>query len=397
MNPERPYEGIKVVDLSQGIAGPYCAMLLAQHGADVIKVEPLQGDWARALGSPVSDHTEFSFIGSLGKRSLALDLKSHEAPKIIEALVTEADIFFEGFRPGVIDRLGFGHERLMALNPKLIYVSISGFGQTGPLRDKPAMDPVLQAFTGFMMDNTGNDGIPHRAPTVINDMSTAMYAFSAVAPALHALRDGHSGRYLDVSLMRGAANLSGIRIMTASHRELDRAGAPPSGIHETADGWLQLVIIKKDDFHTLCDLMGFTDLKADPGLQNLPGRMEQNKRLRARFAPAFLEKPAIDWREMFTEAGLQNEVLQSFEQFIDHPHVSETELFTYFELAGLPSPLPIANLPGLPKFVPGSATALSPVTGQHSNEILQELGYDHDAIAGLRRRGIITTWQAPSE
>ena len=95
MNPEHPYEGIKVVDLSQGIAGPYCAMLLAQHGADVIKVEPLQGDWARALGTPVSDHTEFSFIGSLGKRSLALDLKSNEAPKIIDALVANADVFFE--------------------------------------------------------------------------------------------------------------------------------------------------------------------------------------------------------------------------------------------------------------------------------------------------------------
>ena len=117
MHPERPYEGIKVVDLSQGIAGPYCAMLLAQHGAEVIKVEPLQGDWARALGTPVSDHTEFSFIGALGKRSLALDLKSNEAPKIIDALVANADVFFEGFRPGVIDRLGFGHERLMALNP----------------------------------------------------------------------------------------------------------------------------------------------------------------------------------------------------------------------------------------------------------------------------------------
>ena len=100
---------------------------------------------------------------------------------------------------------------------------------------------------------------------------------------------------------------------------------------------------------------------------------------------------------MFTEAGLQNEVLQSFEQFIDHPHVSETELFTYLELAGLPRPLPMANLPGLPKFVPGTATAHSPVTGQHSNEILRELGYDHDAIAGLRRRGFITTWSAPSE
>ena len=115
MSFERPYEGIKVVDLSQGIAGPYCAMLLAQHGADVIKVEPHQGDWARMLGTPVHDHTEFSFVSNMGKRSLAIDLKSEEAPAIIDALVERADVFLEGFRPGVIDRLGFGHERLMAL------------------------------------------------------------------------------------------------------------------------------------------------------------------------------------------------------------------------------------------------------------------------------------------
>ena len=155
MSFDRPYEGIKVVDMSQGIAGPYCAMLLAQHGADVIKVEPHQGDWSRMLGTPTNDHTEFSFVANMGKRSLAIDLKSSDAPKIINSLVNNADVFLEGFRPGVIDRLGFGHDRLIKLNSSLIYVSISGFGQTGSLRDKPAMDPVLQAFSGFMLDNAG--------------------------------------------------------------------------------------------------------------------------------------------------------------------------------------------------------------------------------------------------
>ncbi|MFP6749781.1 MAG: CoA transferase [Alphaproteobacteria bacterium] len=395
MSHDRPYEGVKVVDLSQGIAGPYCGMLLAQHGAEVIKVEPLQGDWARVLGTPTSDHTEFSFLGSLGKRSLAIDLKSGEAPAIIDALVANADIFLEGFRPGVIGRLGFGHERLLKLNPGLIYVSISGFGQVGPLRDKPAMDPVLQAFTGFMMDNVGHDGIPHRANTIINDMATALYAFSAVAPALHAKRDGAPGRFLDVSLMRAAANLTAIRIMTASHREVSKtAGSPPSGIHLTAKGWLQLVIIKDGDFHTLCDLLGLDDLRADDSLLGLPARLERGESLRLRFSEIFLTKPAAYWRDMFTEAGLQNEVLQSFEQFLDHPQVSATELFSYLELAGLEKPLPIPNPPGIPRIEAGTPTGSSPVTGQHCDEVLGELGYDADAIAGLRDRGVIRTWTA---
>ena len=394
MSFERPYEGVKVVDLSQGIAGPYCAMLLAQHGADVVKVEPLQGDWARILGTPISDHTEFSFVGSLGKRSLAIDLKSPEAAAIIDALVADADIFMEGFRPGVIDRLGFGHERLMAMNPGLIYLSISGFGQTGPLRDKPAMDPVLQAFTGFMLDNAGNDGIPHRSNTILVDMHTALFSFQAVAPALHAKRDlpGGGGRYIDSSLMRAAANLSGIRITTAAHRDLQSAGAPPSGLHRTADGWLQLGVVKDADFHTVCELLGQDDLKADDRLLGIEGRKAHAEMLRQRFAPVFLGKPAVYWRDMFTEAGLQNEMLQEFQNFLEHPQVAATELFSFLELAGLETPWAIPNPPGIPKIEAGTPTGTSPVTGQHTDEVLGELGYDAAAVADLRSRDVVTTW-----
>ena len=393
MSFERPYEGVKVVDLSQGIAGPYCGMLLAQHGADVIKVEPLHGDWARVLGTATSDHTEFSFLGSLGKRSLAIDLKSAEAAAIVDALVAEADIFMEGFRPGVIDRLGFGRERLMALNPGLIYLSVSGFGQTGPLRDKPAMDPVLQAFTGFMMDNKGHDGIPHRTNTIINDMSTALYAFQAVAPALYAKRDDGRGRFIDASLMRGAANLSAIRIMSASQGKLTvTPRTAPSGTFPTGDGWLQLVILQDKDFLTLCDLLGLEEWKTDPSLQGNEARLAQAEMLSARVGEILLTQPAAHWRDLFTEAGLQNEMLQDFQEFLDHPQVTETELFSWLELAGLEGSLPIPNPPGIPKIEDGTPTGTSPVTGQHTDEVLAELGHDAATIANMRQRGVITTW-----
>jgi crotonobetainyl-CoA:carnitine CoA-transferase CaiB-like acyl-CoA transferase len=393
MSFERPYEGIKVVDLSQGIAGPYCAMLLAQHGADVIKVEPHQGDWARMLGTPVHDHTESSFVSNMGKRSLAIDLKSEEAPAIIDALVERADVFLEGFRPGVIDRLGFGHERLMALNPGLIYVAISGFGQTGPLRHKPAMDPVLQAFSGFMMDNAGHDGIPHRANTVINDMATALYAFAAVTPALYIKGAGVPGRYLDVSLMRGAANLSAIRIMAASRGEMNRLPrTAPSGIFRCAEGWLQLVILQDKDFLALCGMLGLDDLQADESLRGNEARLHQAQMLLDRVGEVLLTKPAAHWREIFTEAGLQNEMLQNFQQFLGHPQVAETGLFSHIALPGLEKPLPIPNPPGIPRIEDGTPAGTSPVTGQHSDEIIAGLGYDAAAIAELRQRGVITTW-----
>ena len=393
MSFERPYEGIKIVDMSQGIAGPYCAMLLAQHGAEVIKVEPHQGDWSRMLGTPTNDHTEFSFVANMGKRSLAIDLKSRDAPEIIDALVEEADVFLEGFRPGVIDRLGFGHERLMKLNSGLIYVSISGFGQTGSLRDKPAMDPVLQAFSGFMLDNAGQDGTPHRANTVINDMSTALYAFQAVAPLLYAKRDGAPGRYFDISLMRGAACLQAIRIMAASRGELSLvARTAPSGIFRCADGWIQLVIMQDRDFDALCDILAFGDLKSDRSLRGNEARLARADELSERVSEILLTEPAAHWRELFTDAGLQNEILQTYQQFLEHPQVIETELFSPVGLPGLAKPLPIPNPPGIPKILCGTPTGISPVTGQHSDEILAGLGYKEIEIADLRNRGVVTTW-----
>ncbi len=229
MGYDAPFAGLKVVDLSQGIAGPYCAMLLAQHGAEVIKVEGLgDGDWARTLGVRYGGHSAFSIIGNMGKRSLAIDLKSEAGKQVVWRLLKGADVFLEGFRPGVIKRLGFDYAAVSAREPRILYLSISGFGQTGPLAERPAMDPVLQAYTGLMNENRGEDDIPHRVPVIVVDMSTALYAFQALAAALYARRDETRGRYIDVSLMQAATNLQSIRLM-ASHLEggtMKPGGAP---------------------------------------------------------------------------------------------------------------------------------------------------------------------------
>jgi crotonobetainyl-CoA:carnitine CoA-transferase CaiB-like acyl-CoA transferase len=186
MSYKKPYEGLKVIDFSQGVAGPYCGMLLAQQGAEVIKVEPMDGDWARNLGQEYGEHSAFSVAANLGKKSIVIDLKNQKSLQIIDKIIKDVDVFIEGFRPGVIDKLGLGYERLKKNNPKLIYLSISGFGQKGPMSKKPAMDPVIQAFTGFMSENKGPDNIPHRTPVIIFDMATALYAMQIISATIFA-------------------------------------------------------------------------------------------------------------------------------------------------------------------------------------------------------------------
>ena len=238
----RALAGLKVVDLSQGIAGPYCAMLLAQYGAEVIKVEGIgDGDWARTLGTRYGTHSAYSIIGNLGKKSIAVDLKTDAGKQVVWRLLEGADVFLEGFRPGVIQRLGFDYKSVAAREPRLLYLSISGFGQTGPLSSRPAMDPVLQAYTGLMNENRGEDGIPHRVPVIVVDMSTALYAFQALSAALYARRDETRGRYIDVSLMQAATALQSIRLM-ACHLEggVMKPGGAPGGVFRIADGWMSM-------------------------------------------------------------------------------------------------------------------------------------------------------------
>jgi crotonobetainyl-CoA:carnitine CoA-transferase CaiB-like acyl-CoA transferase len=174
------FAGLKVVDLSGGVAGPSCAMFLAQHGADVIKVETPHngGDWSRILGRRYEDHSAYSLFGTMGKRSIALDLKTEEGRQILWRLLRGANVFIEGFRPGTIARYGFGYDVVSEREPQIIYYSISGFGQTGPLAGRPAMDPVLQAMTGIVDENRGEqDNHPHRIAISLIDMYSGLLGF----------------------------------------------------------------------------------------------------------------------------------------------------------------------------------------------------------------------------
>jgi crotonobetainyl-CoA:carnitine CoA-transferase CaiB-like acyl-CoA transferase len=388
MSFERPYAGIKVVDLSQGVAGPYCAYLLARHGADVVKVEPLEGDWSRALGARYGDHTAFSVAANLGKRSLAVDLKSEAGKRIVDQLIPTADVFLEGFRPGVIDRLGFGYERLRAINPGLVYLSVSGFGQSGPLREKPAMDPILQAFTGFMSENKGPDGVPHRTPTIVVDMATALYSHQAVVAALYAKAKGAPGRRIESSLMEAAANLQAIRMMSAVRDGPFRNVAGPGGTYLASDGgWIQIAAVKNHEFAGVCRVLGREDWIDDPRFRTTTDRYTHAPWLGEQVAAIIRTRPAAEWRDRFTEAGLQNEIVQTYDDFVQHPHTAATGLITWTEHPGGGAPWATPNPAGTRRLVSGAPDAVAPALGQHTREVLTELGYaaaDIDALIAAK-------------
>ncbi|MEP3332379.1 CoA transferase [Sedimentitalea sp.] len=389
MSFERPYEGLKVVDLSQGLAGPYCGMLLAQQGANVIKVEPQGGDWARLIGGVYGDHTAYSIVANMGKRAIGLNLKQPEAKVITDKLIAEADVFIEGYRPGVAERLGYGYERLSTMNPKLLYVSISGYGQSGPMRDRPAMDPMLQAFSGFVDENTGLDGIAHHTPVSYFDMATGLFATQSLSGALYARRDHDRGRKIEVSLMEGAAAIQAVRLLSGFRGGARKASTAPSGTFKTQDGYIQINIVRDREFATFCEVMELNDLWAEQRFHTIAGRLAEIDYLNDYVRGVTANWIAADLSDRLSKAGLQNEVVQSYRDFVNHPQAKEIEVFSWLEQAGSDDPWPVPNIPGLPDFTVGEVLSQSPTIGQHTRQIMNDLGYGDTQIDTLYAEGVV--------
>jgi len=374
MSYEAPFAGLRVVDLSQGVAGPYAAMLLALYGADVVKVEPPEGDWSRTVGTRYGDQTAFSVAANLGKRSIALDLKSDDGREIVRRLIARGDVFLEGFRPGVAARLGVGYEAVSALNPRILYMSVSGFGQTGPFRERPAVDTILQSFTGLMSVNKGMDGIPHRVGAIVADMGTALCTFQALAVALYARRDESRGRYLQSSLMQGVSVLQTVGLMT-SYREggTIRPGLAPSGVYRAADGWITLTILREADFGKLCDVLDQPALKADARFSSNELRVTHLPALNEALHAAFSTRTTAEWSARLTPALIMHERMHEYVDFLKHPHVEATGLIAWLDEPDI-GRVPVPHAPGIMPLIDGTPRASAPSIDQHRKEILAEIG-----------------------
>ncbi len=389
------FSGMKVVDLSGGVAGPSCAMMLAQHGADVIKVETPHngGDWSRILGRTYEDHSAFSLYGTLGKRSLALDLKTEEGREVLWRLIRGADVFIEGFKPGTIQRYGFGYDAVSAKEPGIIYYSISGFGQTGPLAARPAMDPVLQAFTGIVTENKGeHDGHPHRIAISLIDMFSGLLGFQAIATSLYVRREQEvkKGRFIELSLMQGGAMLSVIRmIANYLERGVTLRTSMPNGVFNTADGQINVTMVRPTDWRPFCEAIEESQLLDDPRFSTNPARAANLDELFAVLRPMFAARTTAWLAERLTAKGIMNGRVNSYEEFLREEQVAATGIMSWLAQPGLPELVPMPNIPGLPPFESGTKRAHAPALGEHTREVLADHGYSAAEIAVLYEKKVV--------
>jgi crotonobetainyl-CoA:carnitine CoA-transferase CaiB-like acyl-CoA transferase len=355
MSYDAPFAGIKVVDLSQGIAAPYAGMLLAQQGASVIKVEVLDGgDWVRVSAPAPGGNTALSVMGNLGKRSIGLDLKSPEGCAVLWRLLDGADIFMESFRAGVIGRLGFGYEAVSARHPRILYLSVSGFGQTGPYAERPAMDPVLQAFSGFMAENRDLDGRPINIASIPVDMMTALYAFQALSAALYARRDEPRGRYIEASLMQGAAWLNTYALLQRIVYNGDPPGARAHrGVYPTADGWILVIVAGRRGWGDFCQALERPELADDARFTTVMARVANSAMLVPILSEALGARPNTHWQARFAAYGVMHSVANESLDVLHDPHVEATGLFSHLTQPGIVAKMPISVFPASRRYGAG--------------------------------------------
>lgn len=389
MAARKAFEGIKVYDSSQGIAGPHATMLLALHGADVIKVEPPNGDWCRVLGRPSGDYSIHYLAFNRGKRSIAFDLRREEGQEISRRLASQCNVFVESFRPGVASRIGLDYDSLRKYRDDIVYASVSGFGQTGPYRERPAVDGLIQAFSGMMVMNAGADGLPHRANMVFIDITTGLYAYQALSAAIVRQMRFKEGSFIDASLMQSAAALQAPKIMEF---KVEGASPPPqyvpSGIFDARDGRMLVSAMRTAHFTALCDVVGRADLRDDPRFATTELRVEHRNALLPELRQEFLKSPKADWIERLQAAGVMAEDILDYGEWLDNAHVRSIGAYVDADYAGF-GPLPVVNIPGIPSILEDPASAAAPVIGEHSSSILAELGYSPTEIEKLESAGVV--------
>jgi crotonobetainyl-CoA:carnitine CoA-transferase CaiB-like acyl-CoA transferase len=387
---DAPYRGLRVLDFGQGIASPYCAMLLGVYGAEIIKVEPPEGDWSRYLGTTYGSHTALSAVYNRGKRSLCLDLKHAEGIAIARRLAGNCDVFIEGFRPGVAARLGIGYEDLARDNPGLIYLSVSGFGQDGPYAKRPGSDSVAQAFAGLVSVNVGNDKTPHRVGTTISDVATGVYAFQAIATALFARATVGTGRWIDVNLAQSTAALLGHKV--AEH--VLEGGSPralnvPAGSYQTSDGWLMVTLVNEPQYKRLCATIGREDLASDPRFADFASRADAADALIPQLREVFLTQSSETWLTKLHAADIIAERILNPGEWLRNVHVEATRAAVCQDTPGIG----LVYAPRTPGFMGLSEDQLRPAPdiGQDSRAVLLEAGFEPDTIDDLMRTGVVRT------
>lgn len=399
MLPDGPLTGLKVLDLSRVLAGPYCSMALGDMGAEIVKVEhPDGGDDTRRFGPPFVEGVSTYYLAiNRNKRSVTLNLKHPDAKRILWQLIDEADVLLENFRPGALDRLGFDYAACSARNPRLVYCSISAFGHKGlpEWTKRPGYDVIMQGMGGIPSLTGPVDAGPHKVGASIADVVSGMYATQGILLALFARERTGRGQHVDVAMLDGQVSLltylataqlnTGVTPGRLGNRHLSVA---PYSTFAAKDGHLNLAVANQKLWKRFCELLARPDLHADPRFATNATRVEHNEALEAEIAPALAEKTVEAWLAAFEAAGIPAGPVLRVDQVLAHPQLAARDMIvemahpTAGAVRATGVPLQLSETPGRARTAP-------PELGADTDAVLGELGYSAERIAALRGAGAI--------
>lgn len=388
-----PLEEIRILDLSRLAPGPYCSLLLADLGADVIKVEePSSGDYMRTMFPPIKEQSAFFISLNRNKRSVTVNLKAEKGKEIIKALARTSDVLLEGFRPGVMDRLGLGYEAMREVNPRLVYCSLSGFGQSGPYRNLSGHDLNYVALGGLLGLTGMEDGPPVIPGIPLSDLMGGMMAALGIMAALHARNKTGTGQAVDVAMMDAIVSLMGMYVTQSfgkkqfpqRGKELLTGALPHYNVYKTKDGrYMALGALEDKFWKGFCKAVGRDDL-GEAGA----GTEAERKKTKEEIRNIFIKKDQKEWVEIFKEHDVCCTAVHDLEQVAGDSQVMVREMIVD---SFHPKEGPIKQV-GVPiKFseTPGEIKRQSPAVGEHTEEILTEVGFNSEQIKEWQDAGIV--------
>jgi crotonobetainyl-CoA:carnitine CoA-transferase CaiB-like acyl-CoA transferase len=394
----RPLEGIRILDLTRVLSGPYCTMLLGDLGAEVIKVErPGEGDDTRAFGPPFQGDQAAYFLSiNRNKKSITLDMKSERGKEVLWRLVNVSDVLVENFRTGAMERLGFGYEVVRARHPAMIYCSISGFGDTGPQKDRAGYDVIVQGEAGIM-DLTGpRDGPPHKVGTSIADLVSGLTAAQGILAALYAAKIDGRGQRVHVSMYEAIAALltfnASIYFATGTsptRRGNEHATIVPYETFEATDGWINLGVANDDLWRRFCAAAGMGELADDRRFATAPDRVRNRDALVPLVKAAIKQRSRNEWLKRLDASGVPCGAIRTVAEVCDGEVLRARGM-----IAEMPH-LGAGNVKGIKSAIHLSESALDtynapPKLGEHTHEVLTELlGYTSEDVDVLARGGVV--------